>query len=52
MVHEVVSENVSLVGSFDFEMADPNEKVEIGGTITSKPMNGMKLRMKPVSWGR
>lgn len=42
----------ALVGSFEFEMADPGEKVEIGGTITSKPIKGMKLRMKPVSWGR
>ena len=37
-------------GSFEIEMADPNEKVKIGGTITAKPINGMKLRLKPVEW--
>ncbi|KAF1996211.1 cytochrome P450 3A4 [Amniculicola lignicola CBS 123094] len=38
-------------GSFEMEMADPNEIVRPGGTITSKPINGMKLRLKPVEWG-
>ncbi|KAH7399149.1 cytochrome P450 [Phaeosphaeria sp. MPI-PUGE-AT-0046c] len=41
----------ALVGSFEFDMADPKEEVEVGGTITIKPVNGMKLKMKPVSWG-
>lgn len=40
----------TFVGNFEMEMADPNEKVKIGGTITSKPINGMKLRLKPVEW--
>jgi cytochrome P450 len=40
-----------LVGAFKFEMADPNENVVVGGTITSKPKNGMKLKLTPVEWG-
>jgi cytochrome P450 len=40
----------ALVGSFEFQMADPNEKVIVGGTITSKPMNGMRLKLTPVRW--
>lgn len=38
----------AFVGSFEMQMADPNEKVVVGGTITSKPMNGMKLNLRPV----
>lgn len=41
----------ALVGSFELEMADPNEIVRAGGTITSKPVNGMNLRMKVLEWG-
>ncbi|KAH8708578.1 cytochrome P450, partial [Phaeosphaeriaceae sp. PMI808] len=41
----------SLVGAFELNMANPGEKVVIGGTITSKPMNGMNLRLIPVQWG-
>ncbi|KAF2281388.1 cytochrome P450 [Westerdykella ornata] len=40
----------ALVGSFEFQMADPNEKVQVGGTITCKPVNGMRLRLKAVPW--
>lgn len=31
-------------------MADPDEVVVAGGTITSKPVNGMRLRMRAVEW--
>lgn len=41
----------AFVGSFEFEMADPNEKVIVGGTVTSKPKDGMNLRITPVAWG-
>jgi cytochrome P450 len=41
----------TFVGSFEMEMADPHEEVVIGGTITIKPVNGMKLRLNPVKWG-
>ena len=41
----------SLIGSFEVEMADPNEVVQVGGTITSKPINGMRVRLNPVVWG-
>ncbi|KAF1938889.1 cytochrome P450 [Clathrospora elynae] len=41
----------TFVGSFEMEMADPGEKVIVGGTITSKPMKGMRLRLKAVGWG-
>jgi cytochrome P450 len=40
----------AFVGHFEMEMADPNEEVIAGGTITSKPMNGMRLKLKPVQW--
>jgi hypothetical protein len=33
-------------------MADPDEDVIVGGTITSKPKNGMKLKLRPVEWGQ
>lgn len=35
----------AFVGSFSMEMADPNEKVEPSGVITTKPKNGMHLRL-------
>lgn len=34
-----------LVARFRFEMADPNEKVEVGGFVTIKPQNGLKLKI-------
>jgi cytochrome P450 len=40
----------AFVGSFEMEMADPNEIILAGGTITSKPVQGMRLRLKPVAW--
>ncbi|KAF3008659.1 hypothetical protein E8E13_008879 [Curvularia kusanoi] len=42
----------AFVGSFHMEMADPNEVVVAGGTVTSKPVNGMKLRLRPLQWGK
>jgi cytochrome P450 len=41
----------AFVGSFEMEMAYPDEEVVVGGTITSKPVGGMKLKLKPVAWG-
>jgi cytochrome P450 len=40
----------AFVGHFEMAMADPNEEVIVGGTITSKPVNGMRLKLKPVRW--
>jgi cytochrome P450 len=40
----------AFVGSFEMQMADPNEVVVPGGTVTSRPMNGMKLKLAPVAW--
>ncbi|KAF2655821.1 cytochrome P450 [Lophiostoma macrostomum CBS 122681] len=40
----------AFVGNFEMEMADTKEKVLPGGTITSKPIGGMKLRLKEVKW--
>jgi cytochrome P450 len=40
----------AFVGHFQMEMADPDEEVIAGGTITSKPVNGMRLRLKPLEW--
>ena len=34
------------VGMFELEMADPNEVPEPAGAITTKPKNGMTLRLK------
>jgi cytochrome P450 len=41
---------VAFVGSFEIEMADPKEEIKVGGTITSKPVNGMRLKLIPVQW--
>lgn len=41
----------AFVGGFEMEMADKNEKVCVGGTITSKPVDGMRLRLRALSWG-
>jgi len=38
-----------LVGRFEMELADPNVEVVIGGTVTTKPVNGLKLRLRMVS---
>ncbi|CZT49524.1 related to isotrichodermin C-15 hydroxylase (cytochrome P-450 monooxygenase CYP65A1) [Rhynchosporium secalis] len=35
-----------MVGAFDLEMADPNEKVWPAGVITTKPAHGMHLHIK------
>jgi cytochrome P450 len=41
----------AFVGGFKMQMANPEEKVRPGGTITSKPMDGMRLKLEPVIWG-
>lgn len=41
----------TFVGNFETELADPNEEIVVGGTLTSKPSNDMKLRLKDVKWG-
>jgi cytochrome P450 len=38
----------AVAGSFEMEMADPNEKVWPAGVITTKPAHGMRLKMKKV----
>ncbi|CZT23390.1 related to isotrichodermin C-15 hydroxylase (cytochrome P-450 monooxygenase CYP65A1) [Ramularia collo-cygni] len=38
----------AVVGRFVMEMADPHEVVVASGVITTKPKNGMRLRMKGV----
>lgn len=40
----------ALVGAFEMRMAEPEEVVVVGGTITSKPKNGMRLRLRRVEW--
>lgn len=35
--------------AFEWEMADPNEKVQIAGVVTTKPANGMNLRLKVIN---
>ncbi|KAH6618843.1 cytochrome P450 [Boeremia exigua] len=41
----------AFVGRFEMQMAVPGEQVVVGGTITSKPVNGMRLRLERVEWG-
>jgi cytochrome P450 len=36
----------ALVGGMKWEMADPNEEVYPAGVITTKPHNGMHVRME------
>ncbi|KAF2810260.1 cytochrome P450 [Mytilinidion resinicola] len=36
------------VGKYEMEMANPNEVVKPAGTITLKPKNGMRLRLRAV----
>lgn len=38
----------AFVGRFEFEMKDPDEKIEIKGGITARPKNGMWLKLKTV----
>lgn len=40
----------AFVGTFKMQMANPREKVRPGGTITSKPIDGMRLKLEPVIW--
>ncbi|KAF1852036.1 cytochrome P450 3A4 [Cucurbitaria berberidis CBS 394.84] len=40
----------AFVGSFEMQMADPEEKIVVGGSLTSKPIGGMKLKLTPVVW--
>ena len=38
----------AFVGKYEFEMRDPDEKIEIKGGITARPRNVMWLKLKPV----
>ena len=40
----------AFVGSFEFEKVDPDEELIIQGGITTKPKNGMNIRLTPVDW--
>lgn len=41
----------AFVGAFDFTMADPDEEVIPAGVVTTKPKNGLKLRLTKIeSW--
>ncbi|PLB48551.1 putative cytochrome P450 monooxygenase [Aspergillus steynii IBT 23096] len=37
-----------VVGRFQFEMQDPKQKIHIAGAVTTKPVEGMHLRMRRV----
>jgi cytochrome P450 len=37
-----------LVGRFSFEMQDPKQEIHIAGAVTTKPVEGMNLRMQRV----
>ena len=38
----------AFVGRYEFEMRDPNEKIEIKGGVTARPKNGLWLKLKAV----
>jgi cytochrome P450 len=38
----------AFVGKYEFEMADPDEKIEVKGGITARPKNGMHIKLKAV----
>lgn len=40
----------AFVGSFKMQMADPSEVVVVGGSLTAKPVNGMRLKLTPTEW--
>lgn len=37
-----------IVGRFAIEMVDPNQEIIVAGTVTTKPVGGMKLKLRPV----
>lgn len=38
----------AFVGTFEFEMSDPDEVIEIKGGVTAKPKNGLHIKLKVV----
>jgi cytochrome P450 len=38
------------IGRWEWEMADKEQRVRAGGTITSKPIGGMRVRLTAVNW--
>jgi len=38
-----------LVRKFEIEMAEPEKEVVVGGTVTTKPVNGLKLKLRLAS---
>jgi cytochrome P450 len=38
----------AFVGRYEFEMVNPDEKIEIKGGVTARPKNGMHIRLKAV----
>jgi cytochrome P450 len=38
----------AFVGKYEFEMVNPDEKIEIKGGITARPKNGMHIKLKGV----
>ncbi|KAJ9628385.1 hypothetical protein H2204_009222 [Knufia peltigerae] len=41
----------AFVGTYEFQMVDPDEEVLIKGGITARPKNGMRVVVKNVGWG-
>lgn len=42
----------AFVGTWEFEMLNPDEDILIKGGITARPRNGMKVVVKNAGWGR
>lgn len=41
----------AFVGAFDFEMADADESPVPGGILATKPLNGLRLKLRPSESG-
>jgi cytochrome P450 len=42
----------AFVGTWQFEMVDPDEEIEVKGGITARPRNGIRVFLKPAGeWG-
>jgi cytochrome P450 len=40
----------AFVGNFEIEVGEPGKRIKPGGTITSKPIGGLKVKLRAVEW--
>lgn len=41
----------AFVGTWDVDMVDPDEEIEVKGGITARPSNGIRVHLKSTGWG-